>query len=459
MNFKLTMQVSKEDELFYKEKWERALSMITDFGQINHLERFIASESLMNMVVFDDHQAFLEALSEKLDLSTIVFLKTFASYVSDKTLYIMTPQYYQNVYPEGIEKYSYEKLIAHELAHLYHLQLVNNIEDDMGPVWFYEGFAIYASNQFENQRVFISNNHLQRMLEKEQRVYYRYYGEVFKRIMLHYQIKDLLKIVNTSNFNEVIYQKIALEDEPSISNIHEDKNYVEHHFIDDTLRDYVFVLPGGSYVYTSRREGLPVSHAFNQLGFHSGIYHYREKAMRYPFLFEEGLQILETLKQDKRINKLYICGFSAGGHFALYLLENGYQYIDGGILAYPVVSTKQDIMHVYSFTQLVGKKLSKEEMNSLSLEKHVHEKMPPVFIWHTETDNVVSSGNSIILHEYLRQKRVKCEIHLFPEGEHGLSLATKETAFDGVDAFEFEMKYRYVSRWFEEAVAFLHEYC
>ena len=51
----------------------------------------------------------------------------------------MSKTFYFDRYTGVTEVYGYEKLIAHELAHAYHIQLLDGDEESMGPVWFYEG--------------------------------------------------------------------------------------------------------------------------------------------------------------------------------------------------------------------------------------------------------------------------------------------------------------------------------
>ncbi len=61
-----------------------------------------------------------------------------------------------------------------------------------------------------------------------------------------------------------------------------------------------------------------------------------------------------------------------------------------------------------------------------SLERHVTRAMPPVFLWHTVTDPEVPVENSLLLAEALSRAGVRYEMHLYPRGVHGLSLATPE---------------------------------
>lgn len=79
-------------------------------------------------------------------------------------------------------------------------------------------------------------------------------------------------------------------------------------------------------------------------------------------------------------------------------------------------------MHADSIRHLAGD----SEMDYWSLEKHVTQDTPPTFIWHTVTDETVPMQNSILFTESLAEKGVPVELHLYPNGKHGLSLATKE---------------------------------
>ena len=55
---------------------------------------------------------------------------------------------------------------------------------------------------------------------------------------------------------------------------------------------------------------------------------------------------------------------------------------------------------------------------------------PPAFIWHTENDDCVPVQNSKNLAVHMKKFGIKHELVLFPEGPHGLSLATSETCKD-----------------------------
>ena len=61
-----------------------------------------------------------------------------------------------------------------------------------------------------------------------------------------------------------------------------------------------------------------------------------------------------------------------------------------------------------------------------SLETQVTADTPPAFFWHTVTDPEVPVQNSLLLAGALSAAGVRYEMHLYPRGVHGLSLATPE---------------------------------
>lgn len=63
----------------------------------------------------------------------------------------------------------------------------------------------------------------------------------------------------------------------------------------------------------------------------------------------------------------------------------------------------------------------------MSLENQVTEDTPPTLLWHTATDPVVPVENSLLFFAALKRAGVSAELHIYPKGGHGLSLASYET--------------------------------
>ena len=53
----------------------------------------------------------------------------------------------------------------------------------------------------------------------------------------------------------------------------------------------------------------------------------------------------------------------------------------------------------------------------------VSERTPKAFIWHTANDTTVPVGNSLDYAKSLQSYNIPVELHIFPNGRHGLALA------------------------------------
>lgn len=164
--------------------------------------------------------------------------------------------------------------------------------------------------------------------------------------------------------------------------------------------------------------------------------------------------MFDEFRIDSRIRRLFLLGFSAGGHYSLLLSIHAKSKHHGLILAYPVVSSKASIRHEHSFRMLLGDRFE-PYLNEVSLEDANFEHHPPVFLWHTMDDAVVKVENAFALVQSLRAYHVPVELHVFASGPHGLSLATKEVAFQHQDPLQFEHEYQHVAKWLDLALSWL----
>lgn len=211
-------------------------------------------------------------------------------------------------------------------------------------------------------------------------------------------------------------------------------------------RPMVIVVPGGGYERCSDRESEPVAMKFLAMGCHACILDYSVSPNRFPVALRELALAIATIRDHAEEwyvdeESVLVCGFSAGGHLACSMgafwnRPVSYEGIgrsarevrpDGLILCYPVITSGEDC-HPGSFEALLGKETWPEIRKAVSLEQHVTEQMPPVFLWHTVTDDTVPVENSLLLATALQKKHVNFEMHLYPSGCHGLSLASEETA-------------------------------
>lgn len=217
--------------------------------------------------------------------------------------------------------------------------------------------------------------------------------------------------------------------------------YITTYIIDDPLeanrkRPVIVICPGGGYEFCSPREAEPIALSFNAAGFHAVVVNYSVKKLFPASLIDlsETVCIVRDNAEKWSVdaNKVIVCGFSAGGHLAASLgvfwnnepaikREDNKNRPDGMILAYPVI-TSGIHSHAGSIRTISGE--SMEIMAKVSLENQVTEDCPSAFIWHTFTDTCVPVENSLIMSAALAQKHISTELHIFPKGPHGLSLAT-----------------------------------
>nr|WP_318683855.1 alpha/beta hydrolase [uncultured Acetatifactor sp.] len=212
-------------------------------------------------------------------------------------------------------------------------------------------------------------------------------------------------------------------------------------------RPLVLVCPGGGYARTSDREGEPVALKFLAMGYHAAVLRYSCAPARFPTSLLELAASVALIRKNAEewsvdSQKIIVQGASAGGHLAASLgmfwdenfLAEGIGLTDsdhellrpnGMILCYPVI-TSGEFAHRDSFACLLGD--GQDQLREkLSLEKRVNAKTPPAFIWHTYTDQSVPVENSLLLVNALRRANISTEFHMYPKGEHGLSLANHLT--------------------------------
>ena len=95
-------------------------------------------------------------------------------------------------------------------------------------------------------------------------------------------------------------------------------------------RPLVLVVPGGGYEHVSAREADPVALQFAAAGYHAAVLTYSvgEGARNYQPLrqLSAALALLREHAEAWGVlpEQIAVCGFSAGGHLALSLLEAGF---------------------------------------------------------------------------------------------------------------------------------------
>ncbi len=93
------------------------------------------------------------------------------------------------------------------------------------------------------------------------------------------------------------------------------------------------------------------------------------------------------------------------------------------ILVYPVISFRESFSHQGSKNALLGENPSDELVDFFSNEMHVTSATPPAFIVHSGDDKSVPVENSLFFYQAMVRQGVMAEMHIYPDGGHGYSLA------------------------------------
>lgn len=252
-------------------------------------------------------------------------------------------------------------------------------------------------------------------------------------------------------------------------------------------RPIVIVCPGGGYAFTSDREAEVIALKFNSIGINAVVLWYttEDHVKNIPEnALHEGASCVKYIREhadawliDKE--KVFVCGFSAGGHLALQMsakwnslrlaeslnTTNDMIKINLAIVGYPAVYSSAFPKGELGFrgqtlpnpstanerffgTNEVGQR----ELDNYNVLNFISEKMPPTFVWTTGEDKLVDPEQSLQLALKLHEQKVPFEFYLFEKGEHGLALADRTTARK---ASHFNS---HVSHWFKLCEEWLHPY-
>lgn len=210
----------------------------------------------------------------------------------------------------------------------------------------------------------------------------------------------------------------------------------------------VIICPGGGYgVLAYDWEGTDIAKWLNSIGIAAFVLKYRlpnSKSVTVPYETPllDAQRAIKTVrfhseKWNLKKDQIGIMGFSAGGHLAATAgthfhkqktIENeGFDQIsdrpDFMALIYPVITMKQKHTHIGSRNNLLGKNPDQKLVDYYSNELQVTQNTPPTFIIHSADDKIVSAANSLMMYNALLNQKVYAEMHLYPSGGHGYSLA------------------------------------
>lgn len=217
----------------------------------------------------------------------------------------------------------------------------------------------------------------------------------------------------------------------------------------------VIICPGGSYCWHDyEAEGLQVAQWLQRNGIAAFVLKYRVQGIL-PYIFrtrlisrghqhpdalcdvQRAIQYVREHASDFNINPrlVGVMGFSAGGHLSMsaaayaatdFLAPLGIKHSVGlrpDFVApiYPVVTMHKPYAHKRSRRALLGeyRKNRTAMRDSLSVEQHIPDNCPPVFLVNCKDDPVVNTKNSELLDSALSAHHIPHVYYRYDHGGHG----------------------------------------
>lgn len=208
-----------------------------------------------------------------------------------------------------------------------------------------------------------------------------------------------------------------------------------------TKRPAVIVIPGGGYMFCSDREADPIAFAYLGAGYDAFVLHYslnEDAAWPKPLNdYELAYKYIEAHADQWNVNidKLAVCGFSAGGHLAGAIATMAEHKPAAAILGYAVLDETVDEI--------------------LKGAPYIYQKVDgntaPCFLFGSRADNVVNVKNWIKMQQALAENDITFESHIYPFGPHGFSLGND--SIQGKTAAFCDR----IPHWVDDSIGFLQD--
>ena len=210
----------------------------------------------------------------------------------------------------------------------------------------------------------------------------------------------------------------------------------------------VIICPGGGYMGLAYDwEGTDIARWLNSKGIAGIVLKYRMPQAQSVVTShkaplqdaQRAIRLVRSKAEQWNIksDEVGVMGFSAGGHLASTLgthydmpvyeprdeVDAQRTRPDFMILMYPVITLELDFTHEGSRNALLGEDPTDELVNEFSNQLQITKDTPPTILIHSADDDAVPVENSLQFYLELKNKGVYSEMHLYPTGGHGYSLA------------------------------------
>jgi hypothetical protein len=139
--------------------------------------------------------------------------KTFSAAIEKEVFFSVSPEVYFANYPDGrLEPDAFIKLMTHELAHRLHVRICKGDEERMGPIWFFEGFAIYAADQLNLNKPKLTEADIWSIVDAKERGSYKKYNVVFRHFLRGMSLPEYVEKAGEQHFTEWLKTRTLVKD-------------------------------------------------------------------------------------------------------------------------------------------------------------------------------------------------------------------------------------------------------
>lgn len=117
-----------------------------------------------------------------------------------RQLIAVSPAIYHRNYPQGAEPNDWEMMLTHEMCHRLHVRILRGNKGAMGPIWFYEGFAIVGAGQFVHLAPSLTDEDIWQVVEDPKRGSYLKYATVMQHFLQRTTLHDMVARAGSPDF-------------------------------------------------------------------------------------------------------------------------------------------------------------------------------------------------------------------------------------------------------------------
>ena len=182
-----------------------AEEIVASFAVANGWEETLARKTFDAVEIFKTHNALWQRVLSINGMPLDTALPpgtTMVAGIEKRVLVAVCPDEYAKVYPEyGSQPDSWRRLIAHEIAHRLHVNLLDGNEDAMGPSWFFEGFAVIAAGQtLDHGLVYTTATEAFAGVREKGPLAYRRFSAAVRYFLKEHPLKELVDHAGKEDF-------------------------------------------------------------------------------------------------------------------------------------------------------------------------------------------------------------------------------------------------------------------